>query len=178
MMNKTRLLFVLAIAALLFSCNASSDTKAVEGEGSSYTTPEASNANMGSLSFERLDGTSFNLSELQGKRVFLSFWATWCKPCIQEMPSIEQVQKELGEEVVFLLASDESKEQIEAFAKRKGYDLTFVKANFALDRLGITGLPTNIILDDTGKQDAFLVGARDWHSEEGMALIRGVKVGE
>lgn len=173
-MKKHLSITFLALCLFMASCNSSSEQQNEAAEKTSQETPgNTDETSFPNLQFERLDGTTFNLSEMKGKRVFLSFWATWCGPCIKEMPSIESVKKELGDEVEFVLVSDEEKDLIQNFANKKGYDLTFVKAGFSLDELDITGLPTNIILDKEGKQEAFLVGARDWHSEEGMSIIKG-----
>jgi thiol-disulfide isomerase/thioredoxin len=60
-----------------------------------------------------LDGKEISLASLKGKTVFLNFWATWCKPCVKEMPSMDKAYKELqGDDFVFLAASDEGIERI------------------------------------------------------------------
>ncbi len=56
---------------------------------------------------KELEGQPINLSQFEGKTVFINFWATWCKPCIQEMPTIEILQDKLkNEKIVFLFASN------------------------------------------------------------------------
>ena len=173
-MKKQLSITFLALCLFMASCNSSSEQQNEAAAKTSQETPEKTDEkSFPNLQFERLDGTTFNLSEMKGKRVFLSFWATWCGPCIKEMPSIEEAKKELGDEVEFILVSDEEKDLIQSFAQKKGYNLSFVKAGFSLDELGITGLPTNIILDKEGKQEAFLVGSRNWSNKLSMAIIKG-----
>jgi thiol-disulfide isomerase/thioredoxin len=75
-----------------------------------------------------LNGQSISLDQFKGKTIFLNFWATWCKPCIQEMPSIDSAQKLLSKNgVVFLLASDETPERIKEFKQLYQLDLDFVR---------------------------------------------------
>jgi thiol-disulfide isomerase/thioredoxin len=160
---------LLLLAGALLGCGGQSESPSAMAESAE----ERATQQMPDLRFERLNGSSFQLSSLRGKRVFLSFWATWCKPCIQEMPSIAEAKQALGPRAAFLLVSDEPAETIKAFAEKKGYPLEFVKAGFALESLGITGLPTNIILNEKGEQEHFLVGARDWNEAEAQRLIAG-----
>jgi len=70
-----------------------------------------------------LDGEFINLSSLEGKTIFMNFWATWCAPCVAEMPSIEALWEENKQDnIAFLLVStDDEIDKIKAFIKRKGY---------------------------------------------------------
>ncbi|HDZ13912.1 MAG TPA: redoxin domain-containing protein, partial [Pricia sp.] len=58
--------------------------------------------------------------EERGKIVFLNFWATWCGPCIQEMPSIQELYDQYGDKVSFLLVTDEDSSKVQAFRRKKG----------------------------------------------------------
>src|SRR5687767_8030734 len=69
-----------------------------------------------------LQGHPMNLRQFKGKVIFLNFWATWCKPCRQEMPSIDRVSKLLAkDDFVVVLASPEEAEEIIAFKDRNKY---------------------------------------------------------
>ena len=79
------------------------------------------------VKLKELNNRSIDLAEYQGKTVFINFWATWCKPCIQEMPTIASAQKKLkNENVIFLLASNEAPYEIEKFMKKHTYAFHYV----------------------------------------------------
>ena len=66
------------------------------------------------IALKDLNEQAVDLEKYKGKTLFLNFWATWCKPCLEEMPSIKKAQEILkNENIVFLFASDETMEQIE-----------------------------------------------------------------
>src|SRR5688572_28323491 len=83
---------------------------------------------MAKVKLTDLDGQPISLDQFKGKTIFLNFWATWCKPCIREMTSIDSAQKLIsGKGVVFLLASDETPEQIREFKAYYQFNLNFVR---------------------------------------------------
>ena len=71
-----------------------------------------------------LEGEHINFEIFKGKTVFFNIWATWCPPCIAEMPSIVKLHKEMGNDVAFvMIAFDKDFEKAKEFNKRKGYNL-------------------------------------------------------
>ena len=122
-----------------------------------------------------LNGNAVNPNDYNGKRIFLNFWATWCGPCIQEMPSIVAARETLGKESIeFLLASDEELERIQKFSEKKGFNLPFAQVK-NMDAFNINALPTTFIFDKEGNLEYTEMGARDWSSEEALELITGNK---
>ena len=112
-----------------------------------------------------------DLEKYKGKIVFINFWATWCKPCREEMPSIQEAIKILKDEKVeFLFASDESKEQIEDFKKAHDYNFNYVRAE-NLANLGIMGLPTTFIFNPGGELVFSEMGYRKWDEKANIDLI-------
>lgn len=121
-----------------------------------------------------LEGNMVKLDRYKGKTVFINFWATWCKPCIEEMPSIEKAQAILGnQEIVFLLASGETVEEIQAFSNDHRYQFTYLRfENDAL--LNIQALPTTFIFNADGDLVFSEMGFRNWDSGDNIHLIKSI----
>ena len=111
------------------------------------------------------------MDDFKNKTVFINFWATWCKPCIQEMPTIAKAQEVLKDKnVVFLFPSNESVDLIEGFKERKSFDFNYVQSK-NLEALNIVALPTTFIFNPKGELIFSEAGFRDWSTEENLALI-------
>ena len=124
-----------------------------------------------------LNNEPIDLKQYQGKKIFLNFWATWCKPCIVEMPSIERAQQELQEEdYIFLLASDEPVGRIKRFQATKDFDLKFVRVETPFPDLGILSLPTTLIIDQQGKIALNQIGALEWDAPVVLDKLRSVSM--
>ena len=114
-----------------------------------------------------LNGNKINLSDYNGKRIILNIWATWCKPCIQEMPSLEVMQQNLPvDKYVLLLASAEEVGKIKKLKDRNSYQLQFVQLQTSQESLGIYSLPTTFIIDENGELLVTENGMRDWGKPE------------
>jgi thiol-disulfide isomerase/thioredoxin len=117
----------------------------------------------------RLDGSPVRLGALKGKVVFLNFWATWCPPCREEMPSMEALyQRFRGRDLEFLAVDiQEDKDKVAAFMKE--YGLSFPAALDNTGRIsgeyGIRGIPATFIIDREGNVIASVVGGRDWNTQ-------------
>ena len=112
------------------------------------------------------DGKEVNLSSLKGKVLFINLWATWCGPCVQEMPSIERLYQDFAnrDDVAFLLISlDRSPDLAKQFAASKGlkapvyYPKANPPASFQAD-----GIPVTIIVRKNGTQEERHEGFKDW----------------
>jgi thiol-disulfide isomerase/thioredoxin len=123
----------------------------------------------------RLDGSPARLSALRGKVVFLNFWATWCPPCREEMPSMETLyQRFQGQDLEFLAVDiQEGKDKVAAFMKEWG--LSFPAALDSTGRIssiyGIRGIPATFIIDRDGNIVASAVGGRDWNTQAVVAAL-------
>ncbi len=120
-----------------------------------------------------LEGNNVPLESFRGKTVFLNFWATWCRPCLAEMPDIDKASKILEKEnYVFLAASDEDLEKIKEFVAKFNYSFKIVQSSRSVFDLDIMALPTTMIIDKHGEIIYNEVGARDWASETELDNLR------
>lgn len=118
-----------------------------------------------------LDGKPVDMKQLEGKVVFINVWATWCRPCIQEMPTIaEAMQKLQGKDIVFLFASNEELDEITAFRDRKQFPFNYVQLK-NLEGLSIEAIPATFIFNSAGNLVYGEEGFRDWSTSESLALI-------
>ena len=162
MINKLKFLFFFCGVAFFMACTPS--TKNSDAENQNDITLE-------SIELKRLSGEDVDMDEFENKTVFINFWATWCKPCIQEMPTIEKAQEQLkGRNIVFLLASNESIEQIETFKDKRMFRLDYAQVqNF--EALNIQALPATYIFNPQGELVFSEVGLRMWDTAENINLI-------
>ncbi|MCW3088207.1 MAG: TlpA family protein disulfide reductase [Sediminibacterium sp.] len=161
------LLKLLCIALLLgFAGCSGNDSKPVP--------PTQKQTEITNIHLTDLNGEAVNLEKYKDKTVFINFWATWCKPCIAEMPSIESAQRKLsGQDIVFLLASDESMEQVKEFSDGRGYKLNFVRIdNF--EEQNIQALPTTFIFNPAGRLIFSEMGSRNWDDPGNINLITNI----
>jgi thiol-disulfide isomerase/thioredoxin len=118
-----------------------------------------------------LDGNPISLTQYKGRTVFLNFWATWCKPCVYEIPSIKNAKNQLSDkEIVFLLASDETAEQIKDFKKDNYPDLNYVRL-LNLEQQNFDALPTTYIFSPAGALKFAETGYRKWDDASNIAII-------
>lgn len=113
-----------------------------------------------------LDGSTFKLEDKKGKVILVNMWATWCGPCIGEMPHFIELQekyKDKGFEVIGLDSDDESKDDIEAFsAKQKlNYQLGWADGKLLMEFVKLSklqGIPQSIIIDREGRLNGVFAG--------------------
>jgi thiol-disulfide isomerase/thioredoxin len=101
----------------------------------------------------RLDGSPFKLDDHRGKVIVMNFWATWCGPCMTEMPLFEKTMAKYKEDKdVFFLAisTDEDRELVAPYLKRYKYTFPIVYDEYLNDLFGVSSIPTTIILDRNG----------------------------
>lgn len=129
------------------------------------------------IPFETVDGRTLSVTDFNGRYVLLNIWATWCPPCVKELPSLDRLQARLGSstfEVVALSIDRKGLDTIRSFYQATGI------ANLAiyLDREGksmsalkITGLPTTILVDPRGREVARWLGPKEWDQPATVAEI-------
>ena len=123
------------------------------------------------------DDRQIRLSDFKGKVVFLNFWATWCDPCREEMPSMERLHRTYRDRglVVLAVSTDtQGASVVKPFVKQ--FKITFEvgldpKMAVATGAYQVWALPSTIIIDRQGKRVLFANGAREWDSKAAHALF-------
>lgn len=115
------------------------------------------------------------IEEVQGKATLVNVWATWCKPCLTEMPSLEQAYQTLkAEGYQFLAASPEETGTIQKFAERKNIGLPLAKINRSLEQMNIYALPYTFVLNAEGEKIYEHQGALAWDAPEQLDTLRAL----
>ncbi|MEH6476383.1 MAG: TlpA disulfide reductase family protein [Sneathiella sp.] len=132
------------------------------------------------FSFKDAEGKTHQISDFKGKVVLVNFWATWCGPCREEMPSINRLQGEMASDNFTVLAISQDLQGIERVQKfLKSLDIEnlaalndkTVKSGRAA---GVFGLPATLLLNRNGLEIARLVGPAEWDTDEAKRLIQTV----
>ena len=121
-----------------------------------------------------LEGNPISWEQLKGKKIFLNFWATWCKPCIVEMPSMSEAAEQLGEDYVFLAASYEELNKIQKFADKRDFAFQFVHTKTPIEDLDIHSLPTTFLINSEGELVETVIGSREWNQAEAMNQLEAL----
>ena len=125
------------------------------------------------------DGQPFTLDSLRGRPLLINFWASWCAPCIAEMPSLQMAAEQLHPDGIdVLLISVDRGGVNKALPVLRANGVTTPRLGFdpkaALSReMGVTGLPTSFLLSADQQRCAVYVGPREWHDDQMQAEIRG-----
>lgn len=130
------------------------------------------------FSFTDAEGKPHSVADFRGKGLVINLWATWCPPCVKEMPALDQAQAALEKEGVMVLplSSDRGgKAQVESFyagREIRHLGIWLDPQGAAARALGARGLPTTIIVDRQGQERARLEGAAEWDKPEMLADLR------
>lgn len=123
-----------------------------------------------------LEGKPVSLSQFKGKAIMLNFWATWCPPCREEMPSMEALYRKFkGTDLVMLAVSiDDNVETIKEYIKKNNYTMpVFHDADKeAAAAYGLTGVPETFLIDRKGIVVEKFMGALDWTKPEVVKLLQ------
>lgn len=125
------------------------------------------------------DGSTLHLSDFKGKVVFLNFWATWCEPCREEMPSMERLHrayKDRGLVVLAISLDVQGASVVKPFVKK--FALTFpigLDPKMAVrEAYGVWAVPSTFLIDRKGKRALFANGAREWDGKAAHAVVESL----
>jgi thiol-disulfide isomerase/thioredoxin len=160
-----RSLVIICCSILFFGCNS------VISQNIKLTDLES---NQVRANYVDLDNNKIEVSSFKGKKVLINYWATWCGPCIQEMPSLVRAQEQLKSEYVFLLVSEESTQRITRFKSRKKFNFNYIRSRVSLASIGIYSLPITIIYDEEGKEIKTIEGSVVWDSNRMIKKLKAI----
>lgn len=119
-----------------------------------------------------LDGIHSNLIESKGEVILINLWATWCPPCIAEMPAIQDLYDDYKDKIDFYLISNEDSEIITNFMQEKGFNMPIYGAlSHPPSIFDSNSLPTTYVVDKEGKVVVKEIGAKDWNSQKFRKLL-------
>ncbi len=117
-----------------------------------------------------MDGETFTLASTRGKWVFLHFWASWCGPCREEMPAIQQMTSKFDHDKfdIVLINTAEDEDTIFSFLGEIGMEMNSLMDTDGLvtEKYKPRGLPTTILIDPNGNVQYQAIGGREWYKPE------------
>jgi thiol-disulfide isomerase/thioredoxin len=140
-------------------------------------TPPQSVGPASEIRFVAADGRSHSLAEYAGRAVLVNFWATWCAPCVAELPSLERLQAKRGGDRFAVIALSEDREGwpvITPFLQKMGVRAlpAFHDAGSeAAVKLKVGAMPTTVLFDSNGREVGRVVGPAEWDGPAAEALL-------
>lgn len=148
------MLMGLIITLSLVGCGGNSGSNAIREVKAGDEAPE--------FVAELTNGEKFNLADNKGKVVLINFWATWCGPCVEELPAIEKLQKEYGDKIEIVAVNyGEDKKTVDEFLKDKNYTfkVTYDENMDICNEYPSDGIPYLVVVDKEGKVHETMVGS-------------------
>ncbi len=133
------------------------------------------------LHFTAADGTPRSLADYAGRGVVLNLWATWCVPCVREMPALDDLAKLVAKDgvVVLPVSSDHGGAAVvQQFYANHGIanlPVLLDPMSAMAHALNVRGIPTTLLIDPQGQEVGWLEGAADWSSPDAVTVVRKVK---
>lgn len=123
-----------------------------------------------------LEGKQVSLDDFKGRVVLINFWAKWCSPCVQEMPSIDRLNTAVKEDgiVVLTINIGESKSAISEFINDNNYKFETLldKSKTVSSKFGVRSIPSTFIINKKGEITGTKIGAHEWDSEGVIEILK------
>jgi len=168
---------ILMISASYASAARNACSQPPESLGS-FAAADALNA-ASAVPFYMGDGTSRTLGDFRGSALVVNFWATWCAPCVREMPALDRLTAEVATDGIQVLALSEDRGGaaiVERFYDENGIrqlPVTIDRGGKVVRALTTPGLPMTVLIDTRGREVGRVVGAAEWDADETIAFLRG-----
>jgi len=129
------------------------------------------------ISFVDLAGNTVSLSEFTGKIVLVNLWATWCEPCVREMPSLERVQSRLGDKIAVVAISEDhgGSKIVEPFIDKlelKSVKIYLDPKSTVERAFKVQGLPTSFLIDRQSRILGRVEGAAEWDAPKLLGVLK------
>ncbi len=123
-------------------------------------------------SFQEMNGSTVSLEQMKGEVIFLNFWATWCPPCIAEMPSIQKLHDNYGDRIKMVLVSQEKPETIKAFLEKNKYSMpTYILTSPIPEVFQSRSIPSSFLISPEGNLILKKKGAAKWDSRKVIKIM-------
>jgi len=173
----TKKLVLVLFFGLLFTITAYGDTLQNEARQVGLQ-PVKTGTKLIDFELESLDSSMIKLSSYKGKVVFLNFWATWCPPCIEEMPSMQKLYDHFKDRGLEMIAVNlqEDKAAVKKFFDKHGLTFTAVldKTGRVGSQYGARNIPTTYIIDRDGFVIAGTIGGKEWYTPEMIGFFESL----
>lgn len=162
------------VLLLLFLCSCKQREKIIEEH--IQIQPKSVEMPIAKSLYKDLNGNTILLKNYIGKKILVNYWATWCRPCLEEMSSLERAHSLLAKEnFVLLLVSGESTKTIKDFKSKTNFNFDYLKYTGDFSELNIYALPTTHIYNEKGEKITEIVGAYEWDSPEILNKLKNIK---
>ena len=127
-----------------------------------------------------LEGDAVDLNQYKGRLVLLNFWATWCPPCIKEMPSMQRLQDQFSEQEFQVVAVNLSQNAttVESFLMEQEFEFTLPvyldEKGQGFKDLELQGMPSSFLIDQQGQVLETIVGGREWDEPKTVEILRSL----
>ena len=167
-MNKKPFIAVLFI--FLLSCSENFSEPMIKFDGNNIETK---------FNIPDLEGKIFSIDDFKGKFVLINFWATWCAPCVRELPSLNNLHNEFKNNKNFAMIAiniGQNKSVVNKFIKEKApIDfLVLLDENIELSDWNVQAIPTTFLINDSGKIIYKVEGEKEWDSSEFTKFFKNI----
>jgi len=171
MMLKKLLVVLCCVTAFAAGCSKDKPGASVKAPSEKSQAPE--------ISAVSLDNQQLTLASLKGKVVLLNFWATWCPPCREEIPSMIKLNSFMAGkpfQMVCVSVDEGGKKAVEEYLKNSGFSLpAYIDPSGQVSKTyGITGVPETFVIDKNGVIVKKVIGGLDWNSPEVISFLEGL----
>lgn len=126
--------------------------------------------------FKNGNNLAVNFTQSKGKAVLVNYWATWCAPCIAEMPDLQKLYADYKDDIDFYFITSEEPEVVTTFLEKRGFDLpVYYFLSSPPDLLKSSSLPTTFLIDAQGEILMKKTGAANWNSKTVRSTIDKLK---
>lgn len=171
--SPSNIIFVIVLALMLYPPSREWFMRQIAFSPSIENVDESEKMDTYNWELAGLNTESLNFNELEGKVVFVNFWATWCPPCRAEMPMIQELYNDYNDKIEFIFVTNENWQTVETFFNKHQYNLPVYNAlSTPPNKFTETNsIPASYLIDQNGHILISKTGSANWNSEKVRNLI-------